>query len=111
MVAEATDRRLVGFAVGKVVGFGSEGLGEIESVAVELAARRGGMGRALCEAVIDWCRRQGAGAVELEVRAGSLGAIALYGGLGFASVGRRRGYYREPVEDALLMKLELGTRQ
>ena len=46
--------------------------------------------------------------MELEVRAGSVGAIALYGGLGFVVVGRRKGYYREPVEDALLMKLELA---
>ena len=46
--------------------------------------------------------------MELEVRAGSVGAIALYEGLGFVVVGRRRGYYREPVEDALLMRLELG---
>lgn len=106
MVAEAMDGRLVGFAAGKVVGFGSEGVGEIESVAVDLGARRGGVGRALCEAVIGWCRQRGVGAMELEVRAGSAGAIALYGGLAFVSVGRRRGYYREPAEDALLMKLE-----
>ena len=111
MIAEATDRRLLGFAVGKVVGSGVEGVGEIESVAVVLAARRGGVGRSLCEAVIDWCRRLGAGAVELEVRAGGVGAIALYGELGFVSVGGRRGYYREPMEDALLMKLELGMQQ
>ena len=110
MVAEA-ESRLLGFAVGKVMGFGSSGLkgvGEIESVAVDPAARRGGVGRALCEAVIGWCRGQRAEEVELEVRAGSVGAIALYGGLGFVVVGRRKGYYREPVEDALLMKLELA---
>jgi ribosomal-protein-alanine N-acetyltransferase len=111
MIAEAEEGRLLGFAVGKVVGSGLEGVGEIESVAVDGAARRGGMGRSLCEAVIAWCRRQGARAVELEVRGGSVGAIALYGGLGFVSFGRRKGYYREPVEDALLMKLELWTQQ
>ena len=102
MVADA-EGRLLGFAVGKVIGFG---LGELESVAVDSAARRKGVGRALCEAVIDWCRGQGAEGMELEVRAGSAGAIALYSGLGFVVVGRRKGYYREPVEDALLMKLE-----
>lgn len=103
MVAEA-EGGLLGFCVGKVIGFGS---GELESVAVDSAARRSGVGRALCEAVIDWCRGQGAAEMELEVRAGSDGAIALYGGLGFVVVGRREGYYREPVEDALLMKLKL----
>jgi [ribosomal protein S18]-alanine N-acetyltransferase len=115
LVAEA-EGRLLGFAVGKVigsgsVGSGSKGVGEIESVAVDSAARRGGVGRALCEAVIDWCRRRGAGVMELEVRAGSDGAIALYDGLGFVVVGRRKGYYREPAEDALLMKLEFREKQ
>jgi ribosomal-protein-alanine N-acetyltransferase len=56
---------------------------------------------------MEWCREQGAGVVELEVRAGSVGAIGLYEGLGFVATGRRRGYYKEPVEDALLMQMEL----
>jgi ribosomal-protein-alanine N-acetyltransferase len=46
-------------------------------------------------------------ALELEVRAGSIGAIALYSSVGFVVAGRRRDYYREPVEDALLMRLDL----
>jgi len=46
--------------------------------------------------------------VELEVRAGSLGARRLYEGLGFVEVGRRVRYYDEPVDDAVLMRLELG---
>ena len=71
------------------------------------AARRMGVGRALCEAVIDWCKGQSA-ALELEVRAGSEGAIALYEGLGFVVTGRRGGYYREPAEDAVLMHLDLA---
>jgi ribosomal-protein-alanine N-acetyltransferase len=50
-------------------------------------------------------------ALELEVRAGSGGAIALYAGLGFVVAGRRVGYYREPVEDALLMRLDLDKDQ
>jgi [ribosomal protein S18]-alanine N-acetyltransferase len=109
MVAEG-EGRLLGFAVGKMIGSGPEGVAELESVAVDLAARRGGVGRALCDAVIDWCRRLGAGVMELEVRAGSDAAIALYEALGLVVVGRRKGYYREPVDDALLMKLELTPK-
>jgi ribosomal-protein-alanine N-acetyltransferase len=105
-VAEA-EARLVGFAVGKVIGSDAESVAELESVAVEASARRGGVGRGLCEAVADWCRGRGATALELEVRAGSAGAIALYSRLGFVVAGRRAGYYREPVEDALLMRLDL----
>lgn len=105
-VAEA-EGRLLGFAVGKVIGSDADGLGELESVAVEAAARRRGVGRALCAAVADWCKGKGVRALELEVRAGSEGAIALYAGMGFVVAGRRAGYYREPVEDALLMRLDL----
>jgi [ribosomal protein S18]-alanine N-acetyltransferase len=105
-VAEG-DGRVVGFAVGKVIGSSEGSLAELESVAVDRAARRRGVGAALCGAVIAWSRGHGVTAVELEVRAGSGGAIALYGGLGFVVVGRRAGYYREPVDDAVLMRLEL----
>ena len=105
-VAEA-EARLLGFAVGKVIGSGADRVSELESVAVDGAARRMGVGSALCEAVVAWCLVQGAGAVELEVRAGSGGAIALYSGLGFVAGGRRGGYYRDPVEDAVLMRLKL----
>jgi len=91
-----------------VIGTGAEGVGELESVAVEGAARRMGLGRALCGVVIEWCKRQGAAVVELEVRAGSGGAIALYSGLGFVVTGRRGGYYQRPAEDAILMRLDLA---
>jgi ribosomal-protein-alanine N-acetyltransferase len=102
-VAEV-EGKLVGFAVGKVV---DAGLAELESVVVRVDARRCGVGRALCEAVAGWCRGEGAAVLELEVRAGSAGAIALYVGLGFVEAGKRRAYYESPVEDALLMRLEL----
>lgn len=106
-VAEAGSG-LLGFAVGKVLVSETLRLAELESVAVSMPARRAGVGRALCEAVIGWCREQGATEMELEVRAGGLGAVALYQGLGFAIVGRRGGYYRDPTEDALLMQLRLA---
>lgn len=106
-----TDELLLGFAVGKVILSAADGVGEIESVAVDAAGRRRGVGRSLCEAVIEWCREQGAMEMELEVRAGSDGAIALYAGLGFSVVGRRSGYYREPDEDAVLMQLKLAETQ
>jgi ribosomal-protein-alanine N-acetyltransferase len=106
-VAEADDR-LLGFAVGKVILSAGHGVGEIESVAVDATARRFGVGRALCAAVVTWCSDQGAVEMELEVRAGSSGAITLYEGLGFVAVGRRGRYYRNPEEDAVLMQLRLG---
>lgn len=107
VVAEA-EGKLIGFAVGKVIDIGGEVSAELESVAVGVEARRSGVGRALCGAVTEWCRARGAATLELEVRAESAGAIALYGGLGFVPVGRRREYYREPADDAVLMRLELA---
>jgi len=104
LLVTEVEGRLAGFAVGAVVG----SVGEIETVAVELWARRRGVGRALCEAVLGWCGEQGATEVELEVREGSGGAQALYVGLGFMAVGERRRYYSDPVEDAVLMRLELA---
>jgi ribosomal-protein-alanine N-acetyltransferase len=95
--------RLVGYAVGKIC----DEVGDLESVAVVSTARRQGVGQALCEAVMAWCGEQGAKAMELEVRAGSAGAIELYESLGFVASGRRRGYYKGPVEDAVLMAMEL----
>lgn len=94
---------VIGFAVGKVVG----DLAELESIAVDVRMRRGGVGSALCEAVIGWCRGEGAAAVELEVRSASGGAIGLYRELGFVAVGARPRYYREPMDDAVLMRLDL----
>jgi ribosomal-protein-alanine N-acetyltransferase len=106
-VAEA-EGGLLGFSVGKMIGSEVEGVAELESVAVDAAARRGGVGKALCEAVVAWCKAQRAAVLELEVRAGSGGAIALYSGLGFVVAGLRKGYYKEPDEDAVMMRLELG---
>jgi ribosomal-protein-alanine N-acetyltransferase len=105
-VAEV-EGRLLGFSVGKVIGSGAGAVAELESVAVDGSVRRLGVGRALCEAVVAWCRGRGAEALELEVRAGSDGAIALYASLGFTATGGRGGYYLEPVEDAVLMRLNL----
>jgi ribosomal-protein-alanine N-acetyltransferase len=80
---------------------------EIESVAVLAPLRRTGLGRALCMEAISWARSKGASAVELEVRSSSLGAIALYESLGFVVQGQRTGYYRDPVDNAVLMARDL----
>jgi ribosomal-protein-alanine N-acetyltransferase len=94
---------LAGFLVASAPAAGSV---EIESVLVAEELRRRGVGRALCRAVIDWASELGVEAVDLEVRASS-GAGQLYRVMGFVAVGRRRRYYREPEEDAVLMRLEV----
>lgn len=104
-------RTLMGFAVGKVVGEGREAEAELESVVVREMGRRQGLGSALCRTVMDWSREEGAGAITLEVRVGSAGAVKLYEGLGFVAVGRRPGYYKEPVEDAVVMRCGLSAKE
>ncbi len=101
LIVSEAESGLLGFAVGSVLA--AQRRGELESVVVAVSARRLGVGRALCAAVMAWCRKEGASHVELEVRAGSAGAIALYQELGFVTSGRRPGYYAQPVEDAMLM--------
>lgn len=97
---------VLGFAVGIVHPAGDS---ELESVAVAEPLRRRGIGSALCVAVAEWCRQQGARELLLEVRASSIGAIALYRNLGFDPVGRRPRYYHQPVDDAVVMRLLLQT--
>jgi ribosomal-protein-alanine N-acetyltransferase len=62
----------------------------------------------LCRAGIEWSRDVGGSQIELEVRASNRAALCLYKAEGFAVQGTRRGYYKAPVEDAILMALALG---
>ncbi len=105
-VAEA-GLAILGFAVGRATVLEDEVRSELESVAVAASVRRAGIGRALCGAVIGWARAQGAAEIELEVRSRSDGPISLYKALGFEIVGSRPKYYRDPVDDAILMRLVL----
>ena len=76
----------------------------INNIGVRGEARRQGLGSALLLAALRAGRRRGAVSALLEVRAGNLPAQALYRRQGFETVGRRRNYYREPPEDALVMR-------
>jgi len=87
----------------------SSRIAELESVVVSASARRSGIGRALCRAVLDWCRTNGASEVVLEVRASSAAAVALYASLGFTTTARRPCYYQDPADDALLMRMEMQS--
>jgi ribosomal-protein-alanine N-acetyltransferase len=77
---------------------------QVMNVAVAPGLRRRGLGRFLLDFAIRRAARAGARTAFLEVRAGNLEARALYESLGFRQLGRRREYYREPVEDALVLR-------
>ena len=97
-------RSLVGYVVALVMG----DEGEVADVAVAPFARRRGVARLLLERMSADVMEGGVRALYLEVRESNRAARALYDALGFAHVGRRRGYYQHPLEDALLLRRELG---
>ena len=78
--------------------------GEIANLAVSPEARRQGVGAALLDAALREARSRGVREVYLEVRESNAAARALYASRGFVVAGRRRGYYRHPHEDAILLR-------
>jgi ribosomal-protein-alanine N-acetyltransferase len=101
-VAERADC-VAGFAVASCVGEEAE----LESISVDQSAQRLGVGRRLLEALTGALRAEGARRMLLEVRASNLYAIAFYSALGWVECGRRKRYYADPEEDALLLSLHL----
>ena len=99
LVAESA-RDVAGYVVARLMGDEAE----ILNVAVRPDARGGGIGRALLDGVLDGLKELQAAAVFLEVRVSNAAARRLYEIAGFTEVGRRRGYYSAPVEDALILR-------
>lgn len=93
--------RIVGAAALRTAGDETEVL----NLGVAPSWRNRGLGRELMKAAIRDANHAGATKVFLEVRESNLGAQAFYKALGFTEAGRRRGYYRDPAEDALVLLL------
>lgn len=79
----------------------------VTNVAVDPGRRRQGIARALLGGVIDDGRARKLRMVVLEVRPSNRDALTLYESFGFRVVGRRRGYYYDTGEDALIMETTL----
>ena len=95
---------IVGFAVALVV----PPEAELESIGVAAGYQRQGTARRLFESMTAELSRAQVCQIVLEVRESNEPARSLYASLGFVAEGRRPGYYADPVEDAILMKLKLG---
>ena len=115
MLAEELDNALSAMLValddqGRVAGYAGLQVildeGYITNVAVRPDCRRQGVAGQILQVFLDFAQAQGLAFLTLEVRASNYGAIALYGELGFRSVGRRKNYYEHPKEDALIMTKE-----
>lgn len=94
--------RLVGYVGSQSV----LGWADMMNIAVDPDYRRLGIGRRLVEELEARLKENKVTCLTLEVRTSNEGAIALYDQLGFVSVGRRPNYYRNPKEDALILRKE-----
>ena len=93
--------QLCGFVCAK----GVAGEWEIENVVVASAFLRRGIANELVRELIQRAGNEAAPAILLEVRESNLPARRLYEKHGFREVGRRRMYYSDPAEDAILYAL------
>jgi [ribosomal protein S18]-alanine N-acetyltransferase len=101
-------RDSAGILVGYVVALLMADEGEIADLAVAPAARRRGIGGVLLDRIVAEAMESRVRALYLEVRESNSAARALYESRGFGIVGRRRGYYQRPFEDALVLRRHLA---
>ena len=107
MTANAVARYLVAEAGGEVIGYAGAWLildeSHITNVAIREDMRGLGLGRKLMQELLQYLSNLGAAYATLEVRVSNERAQSLYQSLGFIPVGRRKQYYEDNREDALLM--------
>ena len=103
--ALARGRAVAGYAVAWFV----VDQAEIANIAVAPSARRRGIGARLLDDALAEAARHRCSAVFLEVRSSNAAAQALYASRGFHAVGRRRNYYRHPVEDAIVLRHDVAA--
>jgi tRNA threonylcarbamoyladenosine biosynthesis protein TsaB len=95
--------RMTGFLVARLL----QPQTELEIIAVDPRVQRRGLARKLFDELVYQLGQAGITEVVLEVRESNQPALELYRSLGFVETGRRPRYYIDPVEDAVLMRLEL----
>ncbi len=100
---ESYINNLAGYSVLRLLGPEAE----IENICVSPDMRRNGIGETLMQKMIQTALTKKASVIFLEVRAGNTPARALYQKLGFKELYVRKGYYRDPTDDAIIMQLTL----
>ena len=94
---------------GRIAGYGflmgTQDEAELLRIAVDPDKRRRHIGSDLLEDMLDFADYEGYSAIFLEVRDSNRAARELYRKNGFELIGKRADYYKDPVEDALIMEL------
>jgi ribosomal-protein-alanine N-acetyltransferase len=103
-VVRSSEGRVEAYACAWMV----DGEVRINNIAVRTEARRKGHGEGLLRHMMHLGKSLGCTRATLEVRPSNLAAITLYRKLGFQVVARRKGYYSDTHEDALVMRCPLG---
>lgn len=113
VASELTNRLalwLVAVEDGRVAGYvGSQTVcdeTDMMNVAVTADFRRRGIAEQLVLTLVEELKVIGSHSLTLEVRASNVPAIRLYEKLDFVQTGLRKNYYRDPKEDALIMRKE-----
>lgn len=102
-LASEVNGEVVGFLIARQV----KEEGEVLNLAVAPEKRGKGEGGALLAAAVAELRKRGVTRVFLEVRESNATGIAFYHQHSFSPAGRREGYYREPVEAAMVMEIQV----
>jgi ribosomal-protein-alanine N-acetyltransferase len=84
---------------------------ELESIAVDTSFRRCGAAYAMLDFIIREAKQKGVGSMTLEVRESNFPARALYEKFGFEILGKRKNFYCNPQEDALILGSDLHYRK
>lgn len=92
-----------GKAVGYVCAWKIADEGHVLKIAVGMAERNRGIGKALMDTVNEILKQRGAHEMLLEVRDGNEAGLKFYRALGFEKIGIRKKYYSDTGEDAILM--------
>jgi ribosomal-protein-alanine N-acetyltransferase len=101
--APRVSHTLAGYIVARI---GANEL-HINNVAVRERYRRQKLALKLLDRILEEGARRGVEAAFLELRAGNTAALSLYEKCGFRVTSRRKKYYSDPVEDALVMTIQL----
>jgi ribosomal-protein-alanine N-acetyltransferase len=81
---------------------------DMMNIAVHPDYRKQGIGYNLVDKLIDLLKAKDVISLSLEVRVSNENAINLYNKMGFEIIGKRPGYYRNPREDAYIMRKEFA---